>query len=420
MKLHFIAVAAVSPLLLAACSPAAQSPASPVVDYTQAETDGSAAPSAATIAMRWQLLNPQVNAFTFRNTQDVFAFRMVDAPENARELPRAEGFALPQAVLAGAPVDYDTWADGTFTNALLIMRDGQVVFEDYRNRMTAQTPHIGFSMTKTITAMLIGQALAEGEIASIDDPVSKYVPALADGAYGRATIRNVLEMRSGANIEERYDFGANPSLAAQIHESAIVLNQRRFTDFAVGIGQRAEPGATFNYATLDTAVLGWVLEEATGKTLEALMESRIWQPLGAEHDGHFLADGPVGEGRALNGMGYNAVLRDWARLGQVLLDDGMAGDTRILPEGWLAQMTAMKPTGLPPSAGFPGYGLQTWQVDGEPGAFSAVGLAGQYIYVHPRTRTVVVKLSYHAPDAPPQVTADEVAFFGAIARNPNP
>jgi CubicO group peptidase (beta-lactamase class C family) len=270
-------------------------------------------------------------------------------------------------------------------------------------------------MTKTITAMLIGQALTEGEIDSLDDPVSKYLPALADSAYGAATIRNVMEMRSGADIEERYDFGANPSLAAQIHETAIIRNERRFADFAVGIGQRSEPGAAFNYATLDTAVLGWLLEEATGQRIEALMESRIWQPLGAEHAGHFIADGPVGEGRALNGMGYNAVLRDWARLGQFLLDDGMAGETRILPEGWVAQLSAMKPTG--PGAGFPGYGLQTWQVDDEPGAFSAVGLAGQYIYVHPASRTVVVKLSYHAPDAAPQVTADEIAFFGAIARS---
>ena len=200
---------------------------------------------------------------------------------------------MPAATVDGAEADYAAWADRTFTNAFLVLKDGEVVFEDYRNRMTAETPHIGFSMTKTITAMLVGQALDRGEIDSLDDLASKYVPALEDGAYGRATIRNILEMRSGADIEERYDFGANPSLAAQIHETAIIRNERRFADFAVGLGSRSEPGAVFNYATLDTAVLGWILEEATGARIEDLMQERLWHPLGAEHAGHFLADGPA-------------------------------------------------------------------------------------------------------------------------------
>jgi CubicO group peptidase (beta-lactamase class C family) len=387
------------------------------------EVEGSQPPSAATVAMRWQLLNPEVNAFTFRNTDTVFAFRTVNPSPLVTVEDRPDGtIAMPQASLAGQPVNYGAWADGTFTNALLVMRDGQVVFEDYRNRMMPDTPHIGFSMTKTITAMLVGQAVARGEIASLDDPISRYVPALADGAYGRASIRNVLEMRSGADIEERYDFGANPSLAAQIHETAIIRNQRRFADFAVGIGQRSEPGAQFNYATLDTAVLGWVLEAATGQRIENLMEARLWYPVHARRPGHFLADGPVGPqvgegGRALNGMGFNAVLRDWARLGQLLLDNGMVGSERVLPEGWVAQMTAMRPTGIPAGEGFPGYGFQTWQVDGEPGAYAAVGLAGQFIYVHPATRTVIVKLSYYPP-VPPATTDDDVlGYFAQIANS---
>jgi CubicO group peptidase (beta-lactamase class C family) len=379
--------------------------------FAEAETSGSLPPSAATIAMRWELLNPAVNAFTFRNTQQVFAFRSVEAAPDARALPQGQAISLPAAMVNGEQVDYAGWADATFTNAFLVMQDGAVVFEDYRNRMAADTPHIGFSMTKTVTAMLVGQALERGEIDSLDDLASKYVPALADGAYGEATIRQILEMRSGADIEERYDFGDNPSLAAQIHEMAIVRNERRFADFAVGLGQRSEPGSTFNYATLDTAVLGWVLEEATGERVEDLMQDRIWQPLGAEHAGHFLADGPVGTGRALNGMGFNATLRDWARLGQLMLDDGMVGETRVLPEGWVAQMTAMKPTGGP----LPGYGLQTWQVDGEPGAYAAVGLGGQFIYVHPSTRTVIVKLSYHPPVEPEWLVPAELGYFAAIA-----
>jgi CubicO group peptidase (beta-lactamase class C family) len=361
----------------------------------------------AVIAMRWQLLNPEINSFTFRETKEVFEYRDVSGGEGVWQLPRAEGLTM--------PAGYEAWAEKTFTNAFLVLRDGEIVFEDYRNRMTPGTRHIGFSMTKTITAMLIGQALGEGEIASLDDPVAKYVPELAKGGYGKATIRNLLEMRSGADIDERYDFGDNPSLAGRIHETAIVRNEARFADFAVDVGSRAEPGAAFNYATLDTAVLGWVLEKATRQRLETLTEQRIWRPLGAEFDGFFIADGPPGAGRALNGMGFNATLRDFARLGQLMLDGGEANGTRILPEGWVAQMTAMKATG---GGSFPGYGLQTWQVDAEPGAYAAVGLAGQMIYVHPRSRTVIVKLSYHPPVPPASTVPETLDYLHAIVRQP--
>jgi len=411
-------IALLAILALAGCDRANEPPLRGDDAYSEAEVAGSLPPSETTLAMRWQWLNPDINSFTFRNTQEVFAYRAVDGVGAGHEwqFPKADDFAMPPATLAGEEADYDAWAGRTFTNAFIVLRDGAIVFEDYRNRMTADTPHIGFSMTKTITAMLVGQALERGEIESLDDPASRYVPELRSGAYGAATIQDILEMRSGADIQERYDFGENPSLAARIHEAAIVRNEARFADFAVDIPARAKPGAEFNYATLDTAVLGWILEEATGQRIERLMESRIWQPMGAEFDGHFLADGPVGEGRALNGMGFNASLRDFARLGELMRNDGMADGHRVLPEGWIAQMTQMKATGASGPGASPGYGLQTWQIDDEPGAFAAVGLAGQFIYVHPESRTVIVKLSHYPPVEPEYVAPETLAFFKAIAR----
>jgi CubicO group peptidase (beta-lactamase class C family) len=408
----------IASFLLVSGAAFAQAEPAPPEPSSEAEVAGSLPPSEATIAMRWHWLNPEINAFTFRETREVFTFRDVEAPRETWALPAAEGFAMPPATVAGKAADYQRWADRTFTNAFLVLRDGEVVFEDYRNRMTPATRHIAFSMSKTITAMLAGQALGRGEIASLDDPASRYVPELAGGGYDGVTIRNLLEMRSGANIEERYDFGENPSLAARIHEAAIVRNEARFADFATDIGRRAEPGSVFNYATLDTAVLGWVLEEATGGRIEDLTQELIWQPLGAEFDAFWLADGPIGEGRALNGMGFNAALRDFARLGQLLLDDGIANSRRVLPEGWVAQMTAMKPLG--DEGVRSGYGFQTWQLGDEPGAFAAIGLAGQFIYVHPQSRTVIVKLSYFPPVEPEWLMPEVVAYFEAVANTPDP
>jgi CubicO group peptidase (beta-lactamase class C family) len=379
------------------------------------------APSPATIAMRWQWLNPEINSFTFRDTDRVFEFRPVARSGPVWDLPRGPGLEMPGYTLGGERRTYAQWAESTFTNALLVIRDGRIVFEDYRNRSDETTRFIGFSMSKTVTAMLVGIALDRGEIASLDDLAVKYVPALEGGGYDGVTIRQLLQMRSGADIDERYDFGENPSLAGRIHESAIVRNEKRFADFAVDVGRRAAPGSTFNYATLDTAVLGWVLEQATGQRIEQQMQQRIWGPLGAERDGFWLADGPPGVGRALNGMGYNATLRDFGRLGQLMLDGGSRGSTRILPEGWVGQMATMLPVPQRGAEAQPrGYGLQTWQIDDEPGAFAALGLAGQLIYVHPPSRTVIVKLSFLPPVPPPDEFAHTLALFHAVVHTSAP
>ncbi len=381
-----------------------------------------AGPSPAVIAMREQWLNPAINSFTFRDTNKVFESRAV--PRSGPVWPLATGpkLTMPAHQSGGQPMPYDAWADRTFTNALLVMRDGKIVFEDYRNKSDAATHFISFSMAKTITALLVGIALGEHKIRSLDDKAGEYVPELKSGGYGDATIRQILQMRSGVDYEERYDFGEHPSLAATIHTKAIVRNQMRFADPAMTIGKKTVPGSTFNYATLDTAVLGWILERATGEKLEAYTASHLWGPLGAETDAFWMADGPPGTGRALNGMGYNAVLRDFARLGQLMLDGGKVGGTQVVPAGWVGQMTTMIPfaADYAKKAEFKGYGFQTWQVDNEPGAFSAVGLAGQFIYVHPATRTVIVKLSFNPPVEPEWLTPEVLDYFHAIVRAPAP
>jgi CubicO group peptidase (beta-lactamase class C family) len=381
-----------------------------------AAQDLPAGPSPATVAMRWQWLNPEINSFTFRDADKVFESRPVERSGPAWDLARGAAMAMPAIEFAGESRGYDRFAEDTFTNALLVIRDGRIVFEDYRNRSDAQTRFVSFSMAKTITAMLVGIAIEQGKIASLDDPADKYVPELKGTGYDGVTIRQVMQMRSGVDYQERYDFGANPSFAGRLHEQAIVLNRMRFADGALETKRANAPGSTFNYSTLDTFVIGWVLERATGMELAPFTEANLWGPLGAEADAFWLADGPPGAGRELAGMGYNAVLRDFGRLGQMMLDDGKRGDRQVLPAGWVGQMAKMVPNG----ERMPGYGLFTWQVDGEPGAFSAVGLAGQFIYVSPQTRTVIVKLSYYPPAEPESVLPETIAYFKAVTSTPTP
>ena len=365
--------------------------------------------------MREQWLNPAVNSFTFRDAARVFEYRPVHRSGAVWALPRASGFVMPRAKIAGEERDYDAFAERTFTNALLVIRDGKIVFEDYRNRSDASTRFVSFSMAKSITSLLIGKALEQGYIKSLDDPADRYVPELRGSGYQGVSIRNILRMRSGVDYEERYDFGEHPSLAAQIHTNAIVLNRWRFADPATKVGPKWSQGTHFNYATLDTAVLGWILERATGQSLAKYTEANLWGPAGMESDTYWLADGPPGVGRELAGMGFNATLRDFGRLGLLMLNDGRRGTRQVLAKGWMKQATTMTPFTEAGGIKFgKGYGFQFWQPDDEPGAFAAVGLAGQMIYVHPASKTVIVKLSYFPPVEPPYAMPETLDYFHRI------
>jgi CubicO group peptidase (beta-lactamase class C family) len=160
-------------------------------------------PSPAVVKMRWQWLNPEINSFTFRDTDRVFESRAVKRSGPVWDLPRGTPMAMPAIQFGGETRGYDRFAEDTFTNALLVIRDGKIVFEDYRNKSSARTHFISFSMAKTITSMLVGIALEQGKIASLDDRAEKYVPELKGSGYDGVTIRQVMQMRSGVDYQER-------------------------------------------------------------------------------------------------------------------------------------------------------------------------------------------------------------------------
>lgn len=387
--------------------------------------DGSVPP--ALIAARSHVLEAPENMLTFHSMDQLFQTRPVPRSGPVAALPRHD-VALPDAVVGGKAMAEDAWEDLTYTNAFLVMRDGQILHESYRNNTDAGTHYISFSMAKTFTAMLVGIAVGQGAIRSIDDPVTAYVPELKGTGYDGATVRDLLRMRSGVDYEERYDFGSNPSVAAKIFLNAIVANKERFADTALRLGHKWKPGSHFNYSTLDTSVLGWILERATKRPLEDFMTQTLWQKLGTESYGFWLADGAPGTGRALNGMGYNATLRDFARFGQMLLDQGKFNGQQIVPADWVRQATTLTDNadaGSPPvpaSVTDPfarsGYGFQIWRLD-DTGAFMALGLQGQFIYVHPATRTVVVKLSFFPEEGSPagdRALTDTLAYLGQLTR----
>ena len=341
--------------------------------------------------LRWVMLDQPFSSLAFRSMDRLFTTRSVPhmgqpwvLPQETRQLDFTYDFD-------GSTYSAEEGIERTYTNAIMVLKDGKVVYEAYRNNTSPSDRFMGWSATKSLVSILVGVAVEQGLIASLDDRIDHYLPELAEGGYAGVTVRQVLQMRSGVDYEERYDF-ANPGAAASNHIGALVQNRVRFADAAKTIGRKAEPGSLFEYKTLDTAVLGLLLERVGKMPLAAYMAHNLWEPLGAEADGFFIMDGPVGVGREFSGAGYNATLRDFARVGQMMLDGGVANGRRIVPAEWVEMTT--RPTETVPEPGL-GYGMQWWTL-GEH-AYSAIGLQGQYIFVDPTTRTVVVKLSYFPP-----------------------
>lgn len=367
----------------------------------------------ATQVMRWHMNDAAVNSFAFRNMDQLFTTRIVGHSGTPSPLPKVERAMDFTYSFGGKTWTAQDALERTYTNALLIMKDGRIVTEIYRNGSNERTRFMGWSMTKSITSTLIGAALADGLIASLDDPITRYLPELKGGGYDGVTIRQILQMRSGVDYEERYDF-ANPGIAASNHINALVKNVVRFADAARTIKRKSKPGEVFAYKTIDTAVLGWLIERVSGGSVAAYTARKLWEPLGTEADGFYIMDGEPGTGREFSGAGFNATLRDWARFGQMMLDEGVINGKRVVSADWVkaAQAPAGPETGntTGPEGG---YGYQWWTMANSP-AYSAIGLQGQYVYVDPASRTVVVKLSYFPP-LEGDVGKETLAFLAAAS-----
>lgn len=372
-----------------------------------------AQPSDALIEARRQMLNPGISTLTFRSMEMLFDTLRVEnegEPWALRERPAELDFTYS---FDGEVHAASEFAERTFTNALLIIKDDAIVFEQYLNNTHEGSHFISMSMAKSITATLIGMAIEDGAIGSVDDLIVDYVPELAGSGYDGVTIRHALLMRSGTNWNERYDFGQESPMQ-RLHDAAVVENRMRFVEPALELERIHPPGEVFNYSTVETAVLGWVLERAVGMPLPDYMSKRWWKPAGMQSYGFWITDGPPGVGKPINGMGFNAVLRDYARMGLMMLHGGRANGRQLVSSDWVAEATVPDGGTEPVGPGATrGYQYQWWTLT-DSDAYMALGLQGQYIYVDPATGTVAVKLSFFPPGEQ-RADAETEAFLRALS-----
>jgi CubicO group peptidase (beta-lactamase class C family) len=281
------------------------------------------------------------------------------------------------------------YVDRNPVTGLLIARGDTILYEHYQYGRTEQDRFVSQSMAKTITAMLIGVALAEGKIASIEDPVSKYVPDLAGSEYGGTRLRSLLTMSSGVQFRE--DYGG----ADDISRFGTDLFGPRSPGTAAAVRQfnlrLSAPDTVFRYASIETEILGLVLRASTGMPVSEYLSTRLWQPLGAEAEATWSVDR---SGQEATFCCLTATLRDYARLGLMLANDGAWNGKQIVPRDWVIEATTASPerAHLMPGKATPffGYGYQTWLFPGPRRAFALLGIHGQAIFVDPQAKLVMV------------------------------
>jgi CubicO group peptidase (beta-lactamase class C family) len=301
---------------------------------------------------------------------------------------------------------------------LLVLQGDTVLVERYQYDRKPEHRFQSYSMAKTVVAMLVGIAIHEQKISSIDDRAEKYVPELKGLPYGETSLRHLLTMSSGVKFREEYD---GKDDVATLSRKAIFRESPGGVHTVLSFTERARPaGEKFYYASAETQVLGLVLRAATGKPLAEYLSEKIWQPMGAEADATWLLDGG---GYELGYMGLNATLRDWGRLGLLLANDGAMDGRQIIPADWVRAATTAEAPHLKVGVAtkFNGYGYQTWLIHPAKRQFALLGVRGQAVFVDPETKTVVVHTAVHERPAGDPSRAEQFSlFFGAVNRVKNP
>ena len=287
-------------------------------------------------------------------------------------------------------VKVDEYLSRTDTSALLILKDGKISYENYWLTGGKNVQWISMSVAKSFISALIGIAIDQGHIKSLEDKVTDYVPQLKNSAYDNVRIKDILQMSSGASWNEDY---SDPN--SDINRSSkIFAIGGSLDEFSASLKKELKPGSYNRYNSTDTQVLGMLLREATRTSVTKYMQEMLWHPMGAQDSGYWILDSKNME---MAYAGFNATARDYAKLGELYRLGGKINGKQIIPRDWVkASVKPDAPHLMPgdnPLSDFPlGYGYQWWVPDLS-GDFSAIGVYNQFIYVSPKSNMVIVKLS---------------------------
>ena len=339
------------------------------------------------------------------------AFRALDRLPVLAKSHVVPAGATPLALPAGPPLklalDVDAYMAGQRAAALIVLHDGKLRLERYGLGFDGAGRWTSFSVAKSITSTLVGAALRDGYIKSMDDKVSSYIPEMKGSAYDDVSIRQLLTMTSGVRWNEDYADPSSDVARFNNHKpepgvDALVSYMRR-------LPRAAPPGTRWNYSTGETNLVGILVSQATRKSLSAYLSEKIWVPAGMEQEATWLLSKT---GQEISGCCVQAAARDFARMGLFVLNGARIGGRSIVPDGWLAEATTKRTDiGLPGR----GYGYLWWTYDD--GSFAARGIFGQGIFIDPKRKLVIASNADWAAGARDR-TASEAreAFYRAVQK----
>ncbi len=358
-------------------------------------------------------LLPDVQVNTFRHVERLFPTRKIAHGKTVHALPYASTQLTDVEFTTGnRKHDLADFLSSDRVAGLLGIKDGRIALEDYELGNTEKSRWVSWSMAKSICSTLVAAALKDGSISNLDDPLTKYLPDLAGGAYGKATVRNVLQMSSGVKWDETY---TNPqSDRRHMLDLQIAQKPGAIISFLGTLPKAGEPGTVWKYSTGETQMISAVIHAAIKRPLADYLSEKIWSRYGMEDDATWWLDSP--NGLEIGGSGLSATLRDYGRFGQFVLDGGKIGNEQVVPEGWFKEAGSSKVIGGKSED----YGYMWWTYGPSvapvhQGAFRATGIFGQALYINPRERVVIVVWGASSKPSGAAALNQEDFFAGVIA-----
>jgi len=321
------------------------------------------------------------------NSTDFFPSRIVKKSPKPYYFEKGTSISLPSFSYQGKTHIAENYIDSMFVTGLAVVKNNQLLFEEYYNGNSPSTTHISWSVAKSFVSVLLGIAIDEDYIKSIEETVDQYVPQLKGSGYEGVKIVDVLQMSSGIGFDENYgDFWSDINRWSR----GFALGQSQDA-FAASLKNLRPPGTEFDYVSLDTHVLAMLVTKSTGTTLSNYMQQKLWQPIGAEFDAQWNIDD---EGMEIAFGCLNATLRDYLKFGWLVVNDGNWNGQQIVSAKWLKDSrTITKPHLKKVGDGSTGYGYQWWLPIGDGSEMLARGHSGQYIYINLKSKTVIAQNS---------------------------
>jgi CubicO group peptidase (beta-lactamase class C family) len=327
----------------------------------------------------------------FRSMPDMFPYHEIHRGDTVFEFEAAPKDLPVTFDYNGKTYNIEELLENTWTTGLIIIKDDKILFEKYYRGNTPDTLNISWSVGKSFVSALVGIAVSEGYIRSVNDPVTDYAPELKGSGYDGVPLKHVLQMSSGVRFDEDYDaFFSDINRMGRVIAMGDSINE-----FAASLESEREPGTYHHYVSMDTQVLGMVLKNATGKTPSQYLEEKIWKKIGMHSNAKWLVDDMDME---LVFGTLNVTLRDYARFGRLYMNYGNWNGQQVVPRQWIIDSITpdaphLMPGDNPLSNTKMGYGYQWWIPEHPKGDFMALGVYDQYVYVNPGRKMVIVKNS---------------------------